>query len=105
MVRRIGLGTISLLLIIVGILWDVSFGGFCLGDNVPGYLGLKAWSNGIDGALTHHTHLTVYYSLIFFVSAFIIAIKNKNDFGARVGKMVSLIMGAVLALSVFGLAV
>ncbi len=103
MARRIGLGTISLLLIILGILWSISLGGFrgvCLGDNVLGYLGLKAWSNGTDGI-----HLTVYYSLIFYISAFIVAVKNKNDLGARVGKTVSLIIGAVLVFTVFGLAV
>ncbi len=101
--RRIGLGTISLLLIIVGILLSLSFGGFrgvCLGDNVLGYLGLKAWSNGTDGI-----HLTVYYSLIFFLSAFIVAVKNKNDLGAGVGKIISLIIGSVLVFTVFGLAV
>jgi hypothetical protein len=100
MAKRIGFGTISLLLIIMGILWAFSFSGVCLGDNVLGYLGLKAWSNGTDGI-----HLTIYYSLVFYISAFIVTVKNKNDLGARVGKTLSLIIGAVLVFTVFGLAV
>ncbi|MDV4152651.1 hypothetical protein R0131_17625 [Clostridium sp. AL.422] len=86
--KKIGLGSISLLLSIIGILFSFSFGdNLCYGDVILNYIGLKPWSNGNTGL-----HYTVIYSLIFFIPAFILGYKYKNNFGAKIGKIVSLIM-------------
>lgn len=64
-IKKIGVGTVSLLLSIIGIVWTFTLNGVCIGDNALNSLGLTAWSNGNTG-----THFTVFYSLIFFISAF-----------------------------------
>ena len=86
--KNIGVGSLSLLLCIVGILFTFSFGNkICWGDSILNFLGLKAWSNGNDGL-----HYTIFYSLIFFIPSVIIGYKFKKNLGATVGKIVSLIL-------------
>ncbi|GAA0760320.1 hypothetical protein [Clostridium sartagoforme] len=86
--KKIGLGSLSLLLCIMGIIFSFNFGDrVCYGDVILKYIGLNPWSNGDTG-----THYTVFYSLIFFIPSFIIGYKLKNNFGAKIGKMISLIM-------------
>ncbi|WP_300385025.1 hypothetical protein [Clostridium sp.] len=94
--RKIGLGSNSLLLAIMGILFAFSFGNkVCYGDIILKYMGLNTWSNGDNG-----THYTVVYSLIFFIPSLILGLKFKNDFGAKMGKIISLIM-IIMILLVF----
>ena len=94
--KKIGLGSISLLLSIMGILFAFSFGDkVCYGDVILKYIGLKPWSDGNSGL-----HYTVFYSLIFFIPSFILGYKFKNNFGAKMGKIISLIM-LILILLVF----
>lgn len=92
--KKIGLGSISLLLCIMGILFSFNFGDrVCYGDIILKYMDLKPWSNGDKG-----THYTVFYSLIFFISSFVLALKFKNDFGAKMGKIISSIMIIIIIL-------
>lgn len=98
--KKIGLGSISLLLGIIGILFSFNLGdGVCYGDIILKYIGLNPWSNGDNG-----THYTVFYSLIFFIPSLILGVKFKNDFGATIGKIISLIMIMIILLvfPVFG---
>lgn len=89
--RKIGVGTISLLLSIMGILFAFSFGdNGCYGDVVLEAIGIKPWSNGSNGI-----HYTIFYSFTFFVPSVIIGYMFKNNLGATVGKYVSLIMIAL----------
>ena len=83
--KKIGIGTASLLLDFIGLAWCVSYNGFCIGDAVLNSIGLKAWSNGNSG-----NHLTIIYSLIFFVPALVLSLKFKEHFGTKAGKIVSL---------------
>jgi len=93
--RKLGVGSISILLVLLGLAWSINFpGGFCVGDWVLKVLGLKAWSWGIVG-----THLTVLYSLVFFVAAYLVGYRNKNDLGAKTGRMASLVISAFIAIS------
>jgi FtsH-binding integral membrane protein len=86
--KKIGLGTLSLILAIMGILFAFSFGDKeCYGDIILRYINLKPWTNGNEGL-----HLTVFYSLIFFIPSFFLGYKFKNDFGSKIGKITSLIM-------------
>jgi len=101
--KKIGVGTLSLLLSIIGIIWPVTFkGGFCIGDNVLNLVGMSAWSNGDSGMRTHYT---VFYSLLFFVLAIILSYKYADSFGAKIGRVLSMIIVAIFILSMFGLAV
>jgi hypothetical protein len=50
--KFVGVGTLSLLLSVIGIAWSFSFHGFCLGDIVLNSIGVKAWSHGDSG--THY---------------------------------------------------
>lgn len=85
--KKIGLGSISLLLFIFGILFSISFGNReSFGDNIFRFLGLNPWSNGDTGL-----HYTIFYSLIFYIPALILGYKFKNDLGAKLGKSLSLI--------------
>lgn len=61
--KKIGSGSISLLICIIGIVFAFSFGDKgSLGDVILRFLGLKAWSNGNRGV-----HYTIYYTLVFFI--------------------------------------
>ena len=60
---KIGIGSLSLLLFIIGCLFSFTFNDISIGDNILTYIGLKAWSNGNSG-----THYTIFYSLLFFFS-------------------------------------
>ncbi|RLL39987.1 hypothetical protein D8M04_19580 [Oceanobacillus piezotolerans] len=88
--KKIGLGSISVLLFIFGILFSV------FGDSVLRFLGLNPWSNGDTGL-----HYTIYYSLIFYIPALILGYKFKNHLGAKLGKTLSLIMTILLIVTLF----
>ncbi len=85
--NKIGIGSASLLLFIIGCLFSFTFNGICIGDNILNYIGLKAWSNGNTG-----THYTVFYSLLFFIPSLIIGYKFKDNFGSKAGKILSAII-------------
>jgi hypothetical protein len=98
--KKIGYGTLSIILSILGILWSFSINNVCIGDLILNSLGVKTWSETNTGI-----HYTVFYSCLFFVAAFIIATLNKKDFGAKLGRVVSAIVIAISVLSVFELAI
>ncbi|MGL5693374.1 MAG: hypothetical protein ACRCXA_04800 [Peptostreptococcaceae bacterium] len=85
--NKIGIGSLSLLLFIIGYLFSFTFNDICIGDKILTSIGLKAWSNGNSGI-----HYTLFYSLLFFIPSSILGYKFKNDFGSKVGKILSTIM-------------
>ena len=85
--NKIGIGSLSLLLFIVGCLFSFTFNDICIGDNILTYIGLKAWSNGNSG-----NHYTIFYSLLFFIPSLIFGYKFKDNFGSKVVKILSTIM-------------
>ena len=86
--KKIGLGSISLLLLMFGILFSFSWkNSEAFGDTILRFLGLSPWSNGDTGI-----HYTVIYSLFFFIPALIVGHKHKSNFGAKLGRNLSLIM-------------
>lgn len=95
--KRFGVGSLSMLLVILALLWSCNFrfwNDFCLGDFVLGFAGLPAWSHGDSG-----THYTVWYALILLIPAFVIGWKNEKDLFAVSGKWISGIIGAFLLVS------
>ena len=89
---RIGIGSLSLLLALWSVLWILNIFDFSLGDSVLDFIGLMVWTEG-----NVRTRLTVYYSLLFFVPAIFLGIRYRNDFGARIGRIIS-ITGTVVIL-------
>lgn len=51
--KKLGLGSISLLLVIVAVLWSYNISGYCLGDQVLHALNLSAWSNEAEIGRAH----------------------------------------------------
>nr|WP_319489487.1 hypothetical protein [uncultured Caproiciproducens sp.] len=101
--KKLGWGTASFPIVLIGLAWSFSFslGGFCIGDTVLNAVGLKAWSgSGNMGA-----HFTVYYSLLFFIAAFALGYRNKEDFGAKIGRTAALVIGILILVSVIWLVV
>lgn len=92
--KKIGIGSLSLLLFVVGCLFSFTFYNLTIGDNILTYIGLKAWSNGNSG-----THYTIFYSLLFFVPSLILGYKFKEDFGSKVGKILSTIMITIIVVN------
>lgn len=108
--RKIGLGSISLLLVIVAVLWSYNISGYCLGNQILHALNLPAWSN--EAAMPERTlsivpfghqaqgvHYTVFYALFLLVPAFFLAVKNKEHLFAKVGKWSSLILTLLILIS------
>ncbi|MGV8982658.1 hypothetical protein [Clostridium sp.] len=96
--KKIGFGSISLLLCVIGLLFIVLI-KYQIGyaENLLKSIGLSTWSNADSGI-----HYTVFYPIIFFIPAFIVGNKFKNDLGATLGKIVSLII-IILSLILFPL--
>lgn len=92
--RKIGVGTISLVLFIIGSLFAFTVNKACIGDNILTYIGLKAWSNGNQG-----THYTIFYSLVFYIPSLIIGYKFNENFGSKVGKILSTIMITIIIIT------
>lgn len=92
--KKIGIGSLSLLLFVVGCLFSFTFYNLTIGDNILTYIGLKAWSNGNSG-----THYTIFYSLLFFIPSLILGYKFKEDFGSKVGKILSTIMITIIVVN------
>lgn len=82
--KELGVGSISLVLCLIGFLFAFTFKDFSVGDNIINGIGLKAWSNGDSG-----THYTIYYSLVFFMPSFLVGLKYKNNYGAKFGRNIS----------------
>lgn len=108
--KKIGLGSMSLLLVITAVLWSYNIFGYCLGDHILHTLNLPAWSGEAAtpgstlsivpfGHDAQGIHYTVFYSLILLVPALILALKNNKDLFAAVGKWSSLILILLLLIS------
>jgi hypothetical protein len=97
MKKKIGVGTLSFVLFITGLIWVITLkDSVCLGDIVLNSIGLKAWSNGRSG-----THYAVFYSLIFFIPSFVIGLKFSNDTLAKFGKTGSIVLTCFIAFITF----
>ncbi|WP_455683706.1 hypothetical protein [Thomasclavelia sp.] len=110
--KKIGTGSISLLLVIVAFVWSYNVLDFCVGDKVLAFFNITTWSSGVseqqiinsfsiipftkDGQSIHYT---VFYSLVLLFPAVVLAIKNKNDLFAEVGKWLALVFIVLLLVS------
>lgn len=109
--KQVGIGSISLLLVIIALIWSYNIFGFCLGDKVLSIFNLPTWSNGNSEQIVNtfsivtvsHNgqgiHYTAYYSIILVVPALVLAIKNKNHLFATLGKWLAVIFIGLLLVS------
>ena len=93
--KKIGIGSISLLLVIIAFFWAFEIMGLCLGDSILTTLNIPTWSNSANASGTHYT---VFYTFIFLIPALVLAIKHRDDLVAKVGKWSSIIFIAILLL-------
>lgn len=109
--KRVGMGSISLLFMIIALIWSYNIFGFCLGDQVLSIFKLPVWSNGSNEQIVNTfsivtfsnkgqgIHYTSYYALIFVLPALALAIKNKNHLFATIAKWMAVIFIALLLIS------
>ena len=97
MKKKLGIGTLALLLSIIGIFLSLTFhhNGVCYGDQIINFLGLKAWSNGSSG-----THYTIFYMLIFFAISIVLGYKYESNFGAKSGRVLSIVFSFIILFSI-----
>ena len=87
MKKKLGKGSISILLVMLALAWCCNLSilnGKCLGDIILNVIGLQTWSNGTTGL-----HITIFWSLLLFIPAFFIAIRNKKDLFAKSAMWIS----------------
>lgn len=96
MKKKLGIGSLSLLLASMAVLWSMNFpvhyDTFCIGDYVLTQLGLPSWSNGTIG-----THYTVFWGLLLYLPGFFLGWKyDEHHLFARSGKWISGCIGGYL---------
>ncbi|MEF2093425.1 hypothetical protein V3595_01960 [Bacillus sp. CFBP9009] len=90
--KDIGLGSLSFVLCLIGILFTFEFGDkSCIGDNILITIGLSFLSNGNSGI-----HYTMFYSAIFFIPSFIIGHIYPDNRGAKAGNIISGILSVLI---------
>ena len=60
--KKIGIGSLSLLLVIIAFVWAFNIFGVCVGDHILATLNIPTWSNMANATGTHYT---IFYSFIF----------------------------------------
>lgn len=96
--KKTGVGSISLLLVIIAFFWAFNINGFCMGDSILATLGIPTWSNSANASGTHYT---VFYTFIFLIPALVLALKYKDDKFAKIGKILSIIYLILIVLPMF----
>ncbi|MCC3379112.1 hypothetical protein ACFQ5D_04465 [Paenibacillus farraposensis] len=94
--KKIGWGTLSLLLAFLGMAVSFKFGNYILGDKLLSFLGLPAWSNVNNTGF----HYTLFLSSILFIPSLIIGYKKPEELGAKIGKLVSSIYLALVIIMI-----
>ena len=91
--KKIGIGSLSLLLVIIAFVWAFNIFGVCVGDHILATLNIPTWSNMANATGTHYT---IFYSFIFLIPALILSIKYKDNLFAKVGKWLSITFIGIL---------
>ena len=96
--KKLGIGSISVLLVIIAFIWAFEIFGVCVGDHVLATFNIPTWSNSANDSGTHYT---IFYSFIFLIPALLLAIKYKNDLFSKAGKWTSIFFIGLLILGIF----
>ena len=84
MKKKLGYGSLSLLLVLLALLWGCTFKGFCLGDQVLALFGISGWSSG-----AFRIHYSVFHGLLLYIPAFYFGWKFDHHLFAQSGKWIS----------------
>lgn len=98
MKKKIGFGSLSIILFIFAIVWCKSIktlNNFCLGDTILQFIKLPAWETNPNGNLG--LHYTVFYSLPILIAAIIIGHKFPKHIFAKSGKFLSALYALTFA--------
>lgn len=95
MKNKIGLGSLALVLSIVCIFLSITFkeSGVSYGDKLFEIIGFKAWSNGTTG-----THYTIFYLLPFYILSMYLGYKFNENFGAKIGRRISIFFALLIVI-------
>lgn len=96
--KKIGIGSISLILVIIAFFLAFEINGFCLGDSILATLNIPTWSDSVNASGIHYT---VFYTFIFLIPALILSIKYKEDKFSLTGKVLSIFFISELIISFF----
>lgn len=96
--KKIGFGTLSLLLALVAFIWSFEFWGLCVGDHVLTTLNIPTWSNMASASGVHYT---ICYAFLFLVPALILGLKFKDSLFSKLGTVLSIIFIIILTISIF----
>lgn len=94
--KKIGWGSLSIILLIFAILFSIQLGRtFCLGDILLESVGLKGWLIFENSTL----NIKVFISEFLLIAGFIIGMVFKNDRFAKAGRMLCLAFAILLGIS------
>ncbi len=96
--KKIGIGSISLLLVAIAFIWAFEFWGICVGDHILTTLNIPTWSNMGSASGIHYT---IYYAFLFLIPALMLGLKFKDNLFSKVGMILSIIFIAILILGLF----
>ncbi|MEG1256749.1 hypothetical protein [Clostridium sp.] len=95
--KKVGLGSLSFLLLLVSIVFIFSYIYFSIGGEILGFLGLGPW---VEWDI--RSPYTMLYSLIFTIPAILLGYKYNNHFGAKAGKSISIAITSVILVFTLG---
>ncbi|HEY5561009.1 MAG TPA: hypothetical protein VIK72_04490 [Clostridiaceae bacterium] len=94
--KKIGFGSLSIVLFFVGVLFALSFDGVnCIDDKIFKLFNLETWSNNGIGF-----HYSLVISILIFLLSQFIGKKNKKDLGAIMGRNLSFFFGPFMVIMV-----
>lgn len=96
--KKIGIGSLSLLLVLIAFIWAFEFYGVCIGDHILTTLNIPTWSNMSSASGTHYT---IYYALLFLIPALILGLKFKDNLFSKIGALLSIVFITILILCFF----
>ncbi|MCM1082705.1 MAG: hypothetical protein NC393_04750 [Clostridium sp.] len=102
--KKIGIGSLSLLLVLIAFVWSFEIFGICVGDHILATFNLPAWSN-MSMSSASGIHYTIYYAFLFLIPASILGLKFKDNLFSKAGTTLSIIFIIILMLGLFFTAV
>ena len=75
--KKIGIGSLALLLVIIAFVWAFNIFGVCVGDHILATLNIPTWSNMANATGTHYT---IFYSFIFLTYKIICLQRLENGY-------------------------
>ena len=98
--RRIGIGTISLVLVFLAIIWGLQWND---GSNISGVGVFVLKSIGLGNLVLWNLNMPYLFTYFFTIPAFVIGRKHNQHWGARTGQILSAVYAAFVCLLYLGI--